>query len=119
MALFGALGIGLYYYLQPTENAITGGAEIDVSIERGKMDPPIVRAQKGEALLLQVRADEDGTFRLENNDASGSLSTGRSVEIPFLSNYAGTFPVLFIPSSSPRERIRVGTIEVTEPVRGW
>jgi|GEM_PF-4716659 len=112
IALFAALGIGLYHYLQPTGPSMAGASEIEVSIERRRMEPPIIRASKGQVLTLQIRTDEEGTFRFQDYDASATLATGRSVEVPFISNTVGTFPVLLYPASAPNQRIQIGAIEV-------
>jgi hypothetical protein len=112
VALFITLGIGLYYYLQPTGPSVVGASEIEVSIERRRMEPPVIRASKGQVLTLQIRTDEEGTLRFEDYDASIALATGRSVELPFVSNAAGKFPVLMYPASAPNQRVQIGVIEV-------
>lgn len=112
IALFAAAGIGLYYYLQPTGGALAGASEIEMFIEHRHMEPPIIHASKGERLLLQIRTDEEGMLRFQNYDASAALAIGRFVELPFVSQSAGTFPVYMYPASAPNQRISIGTIEV-------
>ena len=119
IALFAALGVGLYYYLQPSGPTIADASEIVVSIERRRMDPQVVRAEKGQAILLQIRTDEEGTLRFKDYDASVALAMGRSVELPFVSSVAGTFPVFMYPVSAPNQRIQIGVIEVSGPDRAW
>lgn len=120
MALFFAIGVGLYYYLQPTTETLASDLTVDVLIQDQRMEPPRVTVGKGTNITLQVRSDEEGTLTVEDYNISTPTAIGRAVEITVPAQRAGVFPVVLRSSREPNMRVEVGTLEVIAPkTRGW
>jgi hypothetical protein len=119
MALFAAISIAMYHYLQPQEPAMTDGETIDIIIQNRHMEPPIVRADEEANIKLEIRTDEPGTVRVDNYNISVTTAIGRAVEMSIPASRAGSFPILMYPLSAPKQGIRIGTLEVQKSRKGW
>lgn len=119
IALFAAIGIGMYYYLQPQSGGMQSGDSRDVMIQNGRMEPPVIRVSEDATVTIEFRADEVGTVTVENYNISVTTALGRAVRMTIPASRAGSFPIVMYPALSPRERIPVGTLEVEALRRGW
>lgn len=119
MALFLAIGIGMYYYLQPQGGGMESGDTLDVLVQNRHMEPPVIRTEKGSTITLAFRTDEEGTVLVEDYNISIVTALGRSIEMMIPASRSGTFPIVMHPLSVPKQKIQIGTLEVAEPRRGW
>jgi hypothetical protein len=119
IALFAAIGIGMYYYLQPQGGGIESGDTVDVIIQDRHMDPSVIRTGKGSTIALAFRTDEEGTVIVEDYNISVVTALGRSVAMTIPASRAGAFPIVMYPLTAPKQKIRIGTLEVQESRKGW
>jgi hypothetical protein len=119
MALFAAISIAMYHYLQPQEPTMGDGEAIDVIIQNRHMEPPIVRAAEEAIIKLEIRTDEPGTVVVENYNIAAETAVGRAVEMSIPASRAGTFSILMYPLSAPKQGIQIGTLEVQKSRKGW
>jgi len=119
IALFLAVGIGMYYYLQPTGSAGTSDAAFDITVQYRRMEPPVLNVPAGASLKLEVRTDEEGVFRIDGFGVSETMVLGRAVELDVTASTPGTYPITMYPASAPRQKIQVGSLEVKDSNRAW
>lgn len=119
IALFLAIGIGMYYYLQPQGSGIASGDTVDVIIQNRHMEPSVIRTEKGSTITLVFRTDEEGTVLVEDYNITAVTALGRSIDMTIPARRSGTFPIVMYPLSAPKQKIQIGTLEVAEPRRGW
>lgn len=112
IALFLAIGVGMYYYLQPTGGASASDAVFDITVQNRRMEPPVLNVAKGESFKLDIRTDEEGVFRIDGFGAAVTMALGRGVELDVTASTQGTYPITMYPTSAPRQKIQVGTLEV-------
>lgn len=119
IALFLAIGVGLYHYLQPTNETLASDLTVDVLIQNQRMEPPRIVISKGATLTLQIRTDEEGVVNVEDYNVSAVTALGRAVTIVVPASRSGVFPVTMRSSANPATKVEIGTIEVAAPRRGW
>lgn len=119
IALFLAIGIGMYHYLQPQGNMMGNGDALAILIQNRHMEPNIVRVAKDSTVNLDFRTDEEGTVTVEDYNISIVTALGRPVQMSIPASRAGTFRILMSPLSAPRQSIHIGTLEVEAPRKGW
>lgn len=112
MALFLVIGVGMYYYLQPAGGVSASDAVYDITVQNRRMEPPVINVAAGASLKLEIRTDEEGTFRIDGFGASVTMAQGRAVELDVDASTAGTYPITMYPASAPRQKIQVGTLKV-------
>lgn len=118
IALFLAIGIGMYYYLQPAGGTAASDAVLDITVQNRRMEPPVLHVAKGEAIKLEIRTDEEGIFRIDGFGVSQAMVIGRGVEVNVTASTPGTYPITMYPASAPRQKVQVGTLEVKDS-RVW
>ena len=123
IALFFAIGIGVYYYLLPQRTSPSfsdkGTTSIDLLIEYGRMEPSIVRVPLGAAVIFLVNSDEPGSLRIDEYEITSAIAKGRTAEVKFVAKTAGTFDMHIRPVSDPDTERFVGTLVVEAPKRDW
>lgn len=119
IALFGAIGVGMYYYLQPQGGAMKSGDSLDVIIQNRHMDPPSIRTGEDSTITLAFRTDEEGTVTVEDYNISIMTALGRSIEMAIPASRAGSFPIVMYPLTAPKQRIQIGTLQVEARRSGW
>ncbi len=119
IALFLAIGVGMYYYLQPTDGSSASDAVYDITVQNRRMEPPVLNVPAGATLKLEVRTDEEGVFRIDGFGVSETMAVGRAVELDVIASTPGTYPITMYPASAPRQKIQVGTLEVKDSSRSW
>lgn len=119
IALFLAVGVGMYYYLQPAGGASASDAVYDITVQNRRMEPPILNVAEGSSIKLEVRTDEEGVFRIDGFGVSETMAIGRAVELDMTASTPGTYPITMYPASAPRQKIQVGTLEVKGSNRAW
>ena len=123
IALFLAIGIGTYHYLQPrgATTDLSGGkpATLDIGIEARKMDPPIVRVAQGSSVTFLINTDETGAIHIDGYEVTTSIAVGRTSEVKFVAATPGTFDIHIRPASNPNAEILIGTLLVDSPQRAW
>lgn len=118
--LFLAVGVGMYHYLQPQNSGSANNDVLfDVMIQGSTMDPPIIRVNKNTQVAIEFRTDEEGVVEVDDYDATAVVAMGRVVTMNLFAGKVGVFPVYIRLDSAPTKKIRIGTIEVSEPKRAW
>ncbi len=115
------IGAGLFWYLQG--NGITqdkqGGTGIDLSIEHRQIDPPVVRVTEGEQVTFLVNTDESGSLHIQGYEVVAAVAAGRTAEMKFVADKAGTYPIHLHPVSSPDSELHVGELNVQPIPKPW